>query len=68
MFLEAGDARGSPLKCTQLVLGHIPYNYSYIFSVTLVLLHKSLLSLNILSFNFINIISFIKFNNIIIVL
>ena len=68
MFLEAGDARGSPLKCTQLVLGHIPYNYNYTFSAALVLLHKSLPLLNILSFNLINIIGFTKFNNTIIVL
>ena len=74
----ARDARGSPLKYTQLVLGYIPYNYSYfsvyrttrvyIFSVALVLLYKSLPLLNLLSFNLINIISFINFNNTIIVL
>ena len=67
-FLEARDARGSPLKYTQLVLGYIPYNYSYIFSAALVLLYKLLPLLNILSFNLINIIGFIKFNNTIIVL
>ena len=74
----AKDARGSPLKYTQLVLSYIPYNYNcfsvyrttrvYIFSATLILLHKSLPSLNLLSFNLINIIGFINFNNIIIVL
>jgi hypothetical protein len=72
-FLNAiRDARRSLLKYIYLVLSDIPYNYNcfspriiyiYYFSAALVLIYKLLYLLNLPSFNLINIISFINFNN-----